>query len=99
VRYSELYPEFDVLPHADRVSLRPGDVAKICVQFEEVGGYSGERFWVLILESHDGVYTGTLDNELEHTGQHGLKNGDTVTFDYRHIYDLLRGPFKNATSA
>jgi hypothetical protein len=56
-------------------------------------GYSGERFWVLIETSNNGVYTGTVDNELAHSAQHGLRNGDLVTFDYRNIYDLERGPF------
>jgi hypothetical protein len=36
VQYSELYPSFEIHPHFDRVSLSPGDVAKVCIQFEEV---------------------------------------------------------------
>lgn len=99
VRYSELYPEFEVLPHADRVSLRPGDVAKICVQFTGDPKFSGERFWVLIATSKDGLYTGTVDNNLARTDRHGLQSGDLVTFDYRHIFDFERGPFDKKTDA
>lgn len=99
VRYSELHPNFEVLPHADRVSLRPGDVAKICVQFTGDSKYSGERFWVLIATNEDGVYTGKVDNDLAHTAHHGLQCGDLVTFDYRHIYDFERGPFSKKSNA
>ncbi len=99
VQYSELYPEFEVLPHSDRVSLRPGDVAKVCIRFDAVSDYQGERFWLLIVTSNEGVYTGTVDNDLTHTERHGLKKGDTVTFDYRNIYDFERGPFTNANKA
>ncbi len=95
VQYSEQYPEFEVPPYSDRVSLRPGDVAKICVQFKGDPKYRGERFWVLISSNNDGAYIGTVDNDLVHTEHHGLKNGDVVSFDYRHIYDLERGPFGN----
>ena len=96
VEYSERYPNFEVLPHSERTSLQAGDVAKICVRFEGDSKYSGERFWVLIGTSNEGVYAGTVDNELVHTDRHGLKNGDAVTFDYRHIYDFERGPFKKS---
>ena len=95
VQYSELHTEFEVPAHTDRVSLRPGDVAKICVRIEGEPKLHGERFWVLIATNRDGVYTGTVDNELVHTELHGLKNGDSVAFDYRHIYALERGPFGN----
>jgi hypothetical protein len=99
VHYSELFPEFEVLPHSDRVSLCPGDVAKICVRFDGVAEYQGERFWVLIGTSKNGVYSGTVDNELEHTDHHGFKHGDTIAFDYRNIYDFVRGPFGRPTNA
>ena len=95
VEYSELYPDFEVLPHADRVSLKTGDVAKICISFDGDPKIRGERFWVFIKSNAEGIYTGTVDNDLSHTNLHGLKNGDLVTFDYRHIYDYERGPFKN----
>jgi hypothetical protein len=98
VQYSELYPNFELLPYQDRVSLQVGDVAKVCIRFEGHPEHQGERFWVLIKTSTDGVYTGTVDNELDHTALHGLKSGDPISFDYRHIYDFERGPFKNSAS-
>jgi hypothetical protein len=98
IQYSELYPNFELLPHADRVSLQAGDVAKVCIRFEGHPEYHGERFWILIQTSNEGVYTGTVDNELDHTDYHGLKSGDTIRFDYRHIYDLERGPFPRKES-
>jgi hypothetical protein len=99
VQYSELHPDFEILPHSDRVSLQAGDVAKVCIRFEGHSEYQGERFWVLIKTSIEGLYTGTVDNNLSHTALHGLKCGDSITFDYRNIYDFMRGPFKNATMA
>ena len=99
VQYSELHPNFELLPHAERASLRVGDVAKVCLRFEGHPEYQGERFWVLIQTSCEGVYTGTVDNNLIHTPLHGLKNGDQVAFDYRHIYDFERGPFGRSSAA
>ena len=93
VQYSELHPNFELLPHAERASSRVGDVAKVCLYFEGHSEYQGERFWVLIQTSHEGIYTGTVDNNLVHTALHGLKHGDQVAFDHRHIYDFERGPF------
>ena len=99
VQYSELHPNFELLPHTDRASLRVGDVAKVCIRFEGHPEHQGERFWVLIQTSNEGVYTGKVDNDLAHASLHGLKNGGQVAFDYRHIYDFERGPFKNASPA
>ena len=99
VQHSELYPQFELLPHTDRASLQIGDVAKVCIRFDGHPEYSGERFWVLIRKSYKGIYSGTVDNRLEHTEHHGFKEGDEIGFDHRHIYDFVRGPFPDASPA
>lgn len=93
VQYSELHPDFELLPHPERVSLKVGDVAKVCMRFKGHKQCGGERFWILITSSDNGIYAGTVDNTLNYTEFHGLKNGDIIAFDYRHIYDYERGPF------
>jgi hypothetical protein len=89
VEMSELSADFEALDHASRYYLLfPGDYAKVCVEFRDHNGYKGERFWVRIASALSGQYQGIIDNDLDHTEAHGLRCGDLIAFDYRHIYNL-----------
>lgn len=50
---------------------------------------SGERFWLLLETISDGHYIGTVNNDLAYTAYHGLKFGDLLTVERRHIMDVL----------
>ena len=65
----------DVIDHA-----KAGDLAKICT--------GQERFWVIVTSIAGDVFSGQIDNHLYRTNQHGLKHGDFVSFERRHVYDL-----------
>jgi hypothetical protein len=86
---SELHQKFDALSHHKRYNLAIGDRAKVCVNFDESEGVSGERFWVEITASEEGRYQGIVDNELSYSASHGIYLGDLISFDYRHIYDVV----------
>ncbi|QIF04149.1 hypothetical protein [Roseimicrobium sp. ORNL1] len=89
VEMSELSADFEALDHVSRYYLLfPGDYAKVCVEFSDHKGYTGERFWVRVTSAEPGQYRGVVDNDLEHTEAHGLRYGDLIAFDYRHIFDL-----------
>lgn len=89
IEMSELNGGFDALSHARRYHLGIGDHAKVCVDLGEEAGVTGERFWVTIVRAEAGCYLGVVDNELDHSGSHGLFFGDLIPFDYRHIYDVV----------
>ena len=47
-----------------------------------------ERFWVLVSKIEGDVITGVVDNDLV-CEEHGLKCGDEIMFDKRHIYIVM----------
>jgi hypothetical protein len=50
------------------------------------GTIRGERFWVLVKSiGDDGTFEATVDNNLVYTPWHGLRLGDTISFEARHI--------------
>ena len=59
---------------------RAGDLVKICT--------GGERFWVVVTSVAGIVLHGQISNHLHRTDQHGLKHGDFVSFERRHVYDV-----------
>ena len=65
----------DVIDHA-----KPGDLAKVCT--------GHERFWVIVTSLAGDVFRGQISNYLHNTDQHGLKHGDFVSFERRHILDV-----------
>jgi len=60
--------------------IRAGDLAKICT--------GGERFWVIVTSIDADLLHGQASNHLHRTEQHGLKHGDFVSFERRHILDV-----------
>jgi hypothetical protein len=59
---------------------------------DRAGRMDGERFWTVITAVDRGgrepVYTGTIDNDLIYSANHGLRCGDTVRFARRHILQV-----------
>lgn len=51
---------------------------------------AGERFWVILHDVRDTYLTGTINNDLVYTVHHGLKDGDFIRFEKRHVMDVLR---------
>ena len=89
VEMSELSADFELLEHDLRYHLIfPGDYAKVCVAFDKHNECTGERFWVRVTSAKSGQYQGIVDNDLDHTEAHGLRCGDLIAFDYRHVYNL-----------
>ena len=61
----------------DLKGVRIGSSVKVCT--------GRERFWVLVTRIEDDVIKGMVDNDLV-CEEHGLKCGDEITFEKRHIY-------------
>ena len=49
-----------------------------------------ERFWVHVTERDGETITATVNNDLV-SPDHGLKYGDRVRFQIRHIYSIFKG--------
>jgi len=84
---------YSIPPLADRLSIRPGDLAKIRFYIrvaEESGAVldHAERMWVLVTGRLDGWYRGELDNQPCCTDD--IAPGLEVWFQSRHVICLLR---------
>lgn len=80
---------FAILPREERASLRPGDLAKVCV--EARGHRSGsERLWVRVrrVSREAPAFIGVFDNEPFTLD--GVRQGDAVRFGPEHVYDIDR---------
>jgi hypothetical protein len=82
VQNSELYETFDIPSHVLRANIHVGGHAQICV--------GGERFWVIVTRNIAGRYEGVVDNDLVCTFEHGLKLGDVVRFEARHVFQVFQ---------
>lgn len=78
---SRQYYTFEIPDEAERKSLAPGTFAKVIFDDQE-------RMWLQV-EGKDekGRYVGVLKNQPALT--EGLKWGDRVTFEPRHVCDLM----------
>lgn len=88
---SELHLKFDAIPHKRRSDLEVGDSAKICAVFGKGEDITGERFWVIItaVEAKTGRYQGMINNCPSHSASHGLYFRDVISFEPKHIYDVV----------
>ena len=78
-----------LLPREERASLRPGDLAKVCM--EARGHRNGsERLWVRVrrVSREAPIFHGVLDNEPFTLD--GVRQGDAVHFGPEHVYDIDR---------
>ncbi|TCI11486.1 DUF2314 domain-containing protein [Dyella soli] len=89
---------------ADRLSIRPGDLAKIrfYIRVAEEGGEVvdlGERMWVQVTGRLDDWYRGELDNQPSCTDD--ITPGLEVWFQSRHVINILRcdDPAQGASEA
>ena len=73
---------FDAPTKEELDNLEQMDHVKICC--------GDERFWVQIRLICGESITGVVDNILVHTLAHGIKNGDLVKFEKRHIYSIIK---------
>ena len=86
-------PDTFWIPDADRrMSCVPGETAFL--QFGLMDDYcidpaASERMWVEISAAEGGRYTGLLKNAPVEIDARYLKLGDEVTFEARHIMDVL----------
>jgi hypothetical protein len=60
--------------------IKTGDTVKVCT--------AGERFWTTVISVNGETITASVDNDLVNTRIHGLKFGDSITFEKRHIYAI-----------
>jgi hypothetical protein len=80
-RMQRLYPDTFAAPgQAELDSVEAGSYVKVCVE--------GERFWVAVTAVDGDSVTGHVSNDLQRTDVHGLRDGDDVTFEKCHIYDV-----------
>jgi len=56
----------------------PNQFVKVCA--------NNERFWVKVINRFDDWITGEVDHVA--TKEHGLKDGDVITVETRHIYEI-----------
>jgi hypothetical protein len=61
-------------------SLKIDDYVKVCA--------IRERFWVKITKIENDTITGTVENHLVLTHEHGLKADDVVSFEKKNIYSI-----------
>jgi uncharacterized protein YegJ (DUF2314 family) len=80
---------FELLPREERAALRPGDLAKVCL---EARGHrrGSERLWVRVqrVSGEAPIFRGVLDNEPFTLD--GVRLGDAVRFGPEHVYDIDR---------
>ncbi|WP_435018410.1 hypothetical protein TA3x_000384 [Tundrisphaera sp. TA3] len=73
---------FHVPSDAELAQIAPGDSVKVCDGVE--------RFWIIVTKATEGGLTGMVDNDLVCTDEHGLSDGDTISFDRENVYDILK---------
>ena len=79
---SQKHPETFQAPLMEELdAITEGMHVKVCA--------SDERFWCFVEKINADRITAIVDNELLGTEAHGLKYGDTVEFDKRHVYQIL----------
>ena len=78
------HPETFKRPSLDEITLLDsGTHVLICA--------ARERFWVEITEIKLPLFKGVIENDLLHTEEHGLVDGDAVEFHGDHIYKIYTG--------
>ena len=68
-------------PKEELDAIKEGNFVKVCA--------GNERFWCRVDSINEDKLKGTVDNELVHVDQHGLKFGDKIEFGKEHVYDII----------
>ena len=81
---------FEAPSQLELEALRPGVHVKVCIEFVRHNRppAQGERFWVMLAEVGE-TLTGIIDNDLVFADLHGLVLGDQITFERRHVYQII----------
>ena len=86
-------PDTFWIPDTDRrMACLPGEMVKLHFALADgdlVNHVASERMWVEISTAEGGRYTGLLKNAPVEIDARYLKLGDEVTFEARHIMDVL----------
>lgn len=53
---------------------------------------NGERFWVTVHDVRGSYVAGVIDNDLVYGLHHGLKYGDFLRFEKRHVLNVMSRP-------
>ena len=61
--------------------IKKGNSVKIAI--------SKERFWVTVVFVNNNKITGTIDNDLIFTDEHGLQFEDEIEFEKKNIYSIF----------
>ncbi len=69
-------PPFDELNE-----IKKGSIVKIAAD--------GERFWVVVTSVKGNKITGTVNNDLVFTKDHGLRYEDRVEFEKKNVYGIF----------
>lgn len=77
---------FQIPTGDEKAAVASGDHVKIGV---EMPSGRGERFWVKVSSKDGDLIHGVVDNDLVYTDEHGLDDTDAVSFEPRHILDIL----------
>ncbi len=92
----ELYPRSFFIPQAEhRADIRPGETAKLSFVTGDdptkAGDDNTEQLWVEVVSvAGQGFYRGRLDDDPRVVP--GLKDGDIVDFEARHVVGLAYSP-------
>ena len=79
----ELHPDTFSAPSQEALAkIAGGSLVKIATI------HGSERFWVNVTEVVGELVTGTVDNDLLFTEQHGYKDGDMVSFYKHNVYNI-----------
>lgn len=84
-------PDFEIPPEAERESLRPADYVKLLFLYPEPlpDGCNGERMWVRVYGRRM-AYFGTLANDPKDPDRAGIRFGEVVGFEARHVLAIER---------
>lgn len=89
-RFHPIPTTFEAPSLQDLEALKPDSLIKIHLEFlgRDQPPVQGERFWVKLTDVGENL-TGLIDNELVFTDLHGLELSDQITFERRHVYQVL----------
>jgi hypothetical protein len=80
---------FPIPTTAQKQALQIGESVQIGVEgLQHSRPIAGERFWVRLTSVEGDTYSGTVRNDLAFSEEHGVKHGDLLTFEARHILDV-----------
>lgn len=77
----ELHPGTFFAPSEEDLSqIKPGVSVKVSI--------GRERFWVTVTNVDGDEITGSVDNDLIFTEEHGLNYGDIISFKKENVYNI-----------